>query len=83
MKTRTEKVIYYRRSRYGGRFWNWTRKVEKRSTPLKRMWKSEKAAESTALVLVKPAPMVAVVMAPMVPTNLSGAKAIANNRMAG
>ena len=33
----TQKVTYYRRPTSGSRFWNWTRKVRKRATPLRRM----------------------------------------------
>ena len=32
-----KKVTYYRRPTSGSRFWNWTRKVRKRATPLRRM----------------------------------------------
>ena len=77
--TRTVKLVYYRRARYGGRFWNWTRKVEKRATPLRRMWTKKETVVSncTALVPIKPAPIAVIKPAPMVlVNNLSGANVI-------
>ena len=50
----TKKVTYYCRPTSGSRFWNWTRKVRKRATPLRRM-KVEtetEAEESTDVVLI-------------------------------
>ena len=93
---KTHKIIYYRRSRGGGRFYNWTRKVQKLSTPLKRMWKSEKAEEaveskSTEKVIIGE-PLMAEPMLILNPmdyvsnvSNLSDANAypVNNDRMAG
>ena len=85
--TKTHKVIYYRRSRGGGRFYNWTRKVQKRATPLKRMWKSEKveeaAEECQPLIIGEPLlAEAALVLNPMdYVSNLSDANAM--HRMAG
>ena len=35
--TTTKRMTYYRRPTSGSRFWNWTRKVRKQATPLRRM----------------------------------------------
>ena len=92
---RTEKRIYYRRSRGGGRFYNWTRKVQKVATPLKRMWqkKKEEAVESECLdSIIVGEPLMAEPALTLNPmdyvsnvSNLSDANAypVNNDRMAG
>ena len=79
----TKKSVYFRVKGIGSRSWHWVRKSKKKATPLRRMWakKAVEQSKSTALVPVRPAPMVAVKGQL---AHLSGVKVIAmNHRMAG
>ena len=50
---RTQKLTYYRRNSAGSRAYNWVRKVTKKSTPLRRMWESEKeVVECTEIIII-------------------------------
>ena len=77
----TKKTVYFRMKGVGSRPWHWVRKSKKKATPLKRIWKKEavEQSKSTALVPVRPAPMVAV--SGQLAQRLSGAKVM--HRMAG